>query len=345
MTEMMRAIVKAEQGPGLIEQSVPVPEPEYGQVRIRTSKTSICGTDLHIYKWDDWAQKTIPTPITIGHEFVGVIDKVGEGVHSIYPGQRVSGEGHITCGVCRNCREGKRHFCANTVGLGIQTDGCFAEYFCIPARNVFVLPEDIPDAVAAIMDPFGNAVHTVLSSPVVADDVLITGSGPIGLMAAMVAKVAGARSVTITDINPTRLDLAQEVGVTNALNVAKLPLESFLGQIHVPDGFGVGLEMSGHSGALSSMIQTMRHGGNIALLGIIPDQSGINWTDLIFRSLTLRGIYGRKIFRTWYQMVGLIQGGLDLGHIITHRYAAQDWARGFDTMLEGSCGKVILDWS
>ncbi|MCB1134748.1 MAG: L-threonine 3-dehydrogenase [Chlamydiia bacterium] len=341
----MKAIVKKEAARGLVMTDVPEPTPGIGEVKIRPLITSVCGTDLHIYKWDEWAAQTIRTPQIIGHEFVGVVEEVGPGANGVKVGQRIVGEGHFTCGVCRNCREGNRHLCSKTEGLGVQRPGCFAEHFCLPAENLFPIPDTVPNEVAAIFDPFGNAVHTALEFNPLGEDVLITGAGPIGLMATLVVRHAGARSITVTDVSPHRLEMAKKFGATRLVNVAEQSLESVCGVEGKRDIFGIGLEMSGVASALNSMLRVMRPGGSIALLGILPDGIGICWSDVIFRSLTLRGIYGRKIFKTWYQMSHLIEGGLDLSPVITHRFAADDFESAFQTMLEGRCGKVLLDWT
>lgn len=320
--------------------------PEIGanDVLIRVKKSAICGTDTHIYKWDKWAQKTIPVPMIVGHEYVGVIEKVGSEVRNLKKGQRVSGEGHVVCGHCRNCRAGERHYCRNTKGIGVNIQGSFAEFLSLPAENVFPLPDDIPDEIAAIFDPFGNAVHTALTYDLLGEDVLITGAGPIGIMAGAVCRHAGARHVVITDVNPVRLDLARKMGIEHAIDVSKTNLEHVMKKIGMKEGFDVGLEMSGNADAFRSMIDAMIHGGKIAMLGIPPDEVAIDWSKVIFKSLTIKGIYGRLMFETWYKMSAMIQSGLDISPIITHRFKIADFQKGFDAMLSGNSGKVILDW-
>lgn len=342
---MMKAILKKEPGPGLIWGDVPVPEPAEGEVLIKTLKTAICGTDLHIEKWDAWTEKNVSPPLVIGHEFVGTVAKLGPGVREVEMGQRVIGEGHITCGKCRNCLEGKFHFCNEPIGLGVQRDGCCAEYFTLPAENLFYLPPEISDDVAAIFDPYGNAIHTALSYDLAGEDVLITGLGPIGLMAVMIAKFVGARTVAATDVNAYRLNLAKRLGATEVLNVDRQPLESILGALPLDGGFTVGLEMSGHPKALTSLLGAMRHGGEVALLGILPEETHIDWDDVIFKGLNLRGIYGRKVFETWFKGLHLIQSGLPLAEIITHQYPADSWEMGFNIMRSGESGKVLLNWT
>ncbi len=341
----MRALSKLrpETGLWMTETDVPVPGPN--DLLIRVKKSSICGTDVHIYKWDDWASRTVPTPMVVGHEYVGVVAGMGSEVSGFQIGDRVSGEGHITCGHCRNCRAGRRHLCRNTQGVGVQRPGSFAEYLVLPAFNAFKLPDDISDDLAAIFDPFGNAVHTALKFDLVGEDVLITGAGPIGVMAAAVARHVGARHVVITDVNEYRLDLAREMGVTRAVNVAKEDLWAVAqGELGMTEGFDVGLEMSGSGAAFAQMVKLMNHGGKIALLGIPAGRVDIDWDSVIFKMLTVQGIYGREMFETWYKMVALIQSGLDLTPVITHHFGISDFQQGFDAMLGGQSGKVILDW-
>ncbi len=341
----MRALSKREAAVGLwmTETAVPVPGPNDLLIRVR--KSSICGTDVHIYNWDDWARRTIPVPMVVGHEYVGVVAGMGSEVRGFELGDRVSGEGHVTCGHCRNCRAGRRHLCRNTQGVGVNRPGSFAEYLVLPAFNAFKLPADIPDDLAAIFDPFGNAVHTALSFDLVGEDVLVTGAGPIGVMAAAVARHVGARNVVITDVNDYRLDLARKMGVTRAVNVAREDLWSVAqNELGMTEGFDVGLEMSGSGAAFAQMVDLMNHGGKIALLGIPSGRVDIDWNSVIFKMLTIKGIYGREMFETWYKMVALIQSGLDLTPVITHHYAIDDFQRGFDDMLGGHSGKVILDW-
>ncbi len=341
----MKGLAKLKKEPGIwMVDNAPVPDIGPNDVLIRIKKSAICGTDTHIYKWDKWAQKTIPVPMIVGHEYVGTIEKVGTEIKHLKKGQRVSGEGHVVCGHCRNCRAGKRHYCRNTSGIGVNRQGSFAEFLSLPAENVFPLPDDIPDEIAAIFDPFGNAVHTALTYDLVGEDVLVTGAGPIGIMAAAVCRHAGARHVVITDVNPWRLDLARKMGVEHAIDVSKTKLEDVMKKIGMKEGFDVGLEMSGNAQAFRSMIDAMIHGGNIAMLGIPPDEVAIDWSKIIFKSLTIKGIYGRLMFETWYKMTAMIQSGLDITPIITHRYPINDFQHGFEAMLSGNSGKVILDW-
>ncbi|HJV90876.1 MAG TPA: L-threonine 3-dehydrogenase, partial [Holophagaceae bacterium] len=311
---------------------------------IRIHKTAICGTDVHIYNWDEWSQKTIPVPMVVGHEYFGIVEKVGSEVEAFKPGDRVSGEGHLTCHFCRNCRAGKRHLCRNTVGVGVNRPGSFAEYLVIPAENVYKIPDNIPDELAAIFDPYGNAAHTALSFDLVGEDVLITGAGPIGIMAAAIAKHVGARHVVITDVNDYRLDLAKKMGATAAVNVAKQDLKEVMQNLGMTEGFDVGLEMSGNARAFKQMLETMNHGGKIAMLGIMPGEQAIDWSQVIFKGLVIKGIYGREMFETWYKMVAMLQSGLDLSPIITHRFGIEDFQKGFDAMRSGQSGKVVLDW-
>lgn len=341
----MKSLVKKEPAFGLWMQNSPIPSIGANEVLIKTIKTSICGTDVHIYKWDEWAQKTVPTPMIIGHEFMGEIAEIGSSVVNLKVGQRVSGEGHSVCGTCRNCLIGKKHLCINTKGLGVNRSGCFAEYFVMPAENIFVLPEFIKDEHAAIFDPYGNAVHTALSFELVAQDVLITGAGPIGIMAAAIALKAGARHVVITDVNEYRLNLARSMGVSHAINILNTSLDEVMSNLRISDGFTVGLEMSGHPDGLSTLLNKVSHGGNLALLGILPPGTVIDWDLVIFKMLNLKGIYGREIFSTWFQMVNLIESGLDLSPMITHHFAVDDFQKGFDVMLSGQAGKVILEWA
>lgn len=340
----MKALVKAKAEEGI--WMAEVPEPEYGpnDLLIRINKTAICGTDIHIYNWDDWAQKTIPVPMVVGHEFAGEVVAVGSEVQGFAVGDRVSGEGHVTCGHCRNCRAGQRHLCENTVGVGVNRPGCFAEYLVIPAFNAFKLPDAITDDIAAFLDPFGNATHTALSFDLVGEDVLITGAGPIGVMAAAIAKHAGARYVVITDVNDYRLELAQKMGATRTLNVMHEKLDDVMHELHMTEGFDVGLEMSGVPSAFRDMLRTMRHGGKIALLGIPPADTAIDWNQVIFKGLVIKGIYGREMFETWYKMAAMLQSGLDLTPVLTHHFPVDDFQQGFDIMRSGKSGKVVLNW-
>lgn len=340
----MKAIVKKDKSIGLWMEDVNQPVINDFDVKIKTLKTSICGTDLHIYKWDAWAQKTIPTPMIIGHEFMGEIAEIGKHVKHLKVGDRVCGEGHIVCETCSNCLAGKKHLCLHTVGLGVNRSGCFAEYFAIPASNVFKLPKTISDDQAAIFDPYGNAVHTALSFNLTAEHVLITGAGPIGIMAVAIAKKAGSRSIVITDVNEYRLNLAKQMGATHVVNIQQTSVDEVLKELDIP-GFTVGLEMSGHPNGLNTLLEKVRHGGHLALLGILPPGTVIDWDLVIFKMLTIKGIYGREIFGTWFQMVNLIESGLDLSPIITHHFSALDFQKAFDTMLTGQTGKVILDWT
>ncbi len=342
----MKAIVKQYPKEGLWLQDVPCPKPGPNEVLIKVRKAAICGTDLHIYQWDSWAQKTLKTPLVIGHEFMGEVAELGSAVHSLKVGQRVSGEGHITCGKCRNCRTGTQHLCAHTQGTGIQRHGCFAEFFTLPAENVYPLSDAIDDELGAICDPFGNAVHTALSFDLVGEDILITGAGPIGLMAAAVAKRCGARNVVITDINPHRLQLAKKLGCcTAALDANDLNLKKELHALGINDGIAVGMEMSGSPAALADMLDAMQPNGKVALLGILAPSTKVDWDLIVFKGLHLKGIYGREMFRTWDQMQRLLEGGLDIGGIITHHYPYEEFEKGFAAMATGESGKVILEWS
>ncbi len=341
----MKALVKAKSEPGLWMEDVAKPVCGQNDVLIRVRKTAICGTDMHIYNWDEWAQHTIPVPMTVGHEYVGTIVEVGSNVADFREGDRVSGEGHITCGHCRNCRAGKRHLCRNTSGVGVNRAGAFAEYVAIPASNAYPLPDDVSDDLAAILDPMGNAAHTALSFDLVGEDVLITGAGPIGLMSIPIAKHAGARHVVITDVNDYRLSLAEKLGATRALNVSKSTLPEVMADLKMTEGFDVGLEMSGNPQAFRGMLDAMNHGGKIALLGLQPNDTAIDWSDLIFKSLTLKGVYGREMFETWYKMTALLQSGMDLTPVLTHWFPIDRFEEGFSIMNSGQSGKVILDWS
>ena len=345
MTNMMKALVKSKPEEGLWMERVPVPEPDANDVLIAVKKTSICGTDVHIYNWDGWAQATIPVPMVVGHEFCGEIVDIGSAVTRYRRGQRVSGEGHIVCGACRNCRAGRGHLCRNTLGVGVNRPGAFAEYLTIPEHNVFVIPDDVPDEIAALFDPFGNAVHTALSFDLVGEDVLVTGAGPIGIMGALVAQEVGARKVVITDINPARLDLARRMGVEHVVDASKEDLGAVMARIGMVEGFDVGLEMSGAARAFRDMIDVMNNGGKVAILGIAPAGFEIDWNKVIFKMLTLKGIYGREMFETWYKMTTLVQGRLDLEPLITHRLGVDDFQEGFAVMRSGDAGKVVLDWT
>ncbi len=340
----MKALVKKHKKPGLWMEDVDAPAIGHNDVLIRIKKTAICGTDVHIYNWDAWAQKTIPTPMVVGHEYVGVIEEVGGEVADYQAGDRVTGEGHITCGHCRNCRAGRRHLCRNTQGVGVDRPGCFGEFLSLPAANVFKLPEDISDELAAIFDPFGNATHTALSFDLVGEDVLITGAGPIGIMATAIVRHVGARYVVVTDINETRLELARTMGASLAINPTKDNLDDAMQRLGMTEGFDVGLEMSGNADAFQSLLQAMNHGGRVSILGIFPKPVTIDWSQVIFKGLTLKGIYGREMFETWYKMTTMLQSGLNIAPVITHRMNIDNYEQAFTIMREGNCGKVILDW-
>lgn len=341
----MKALVKSKAQPGLWLEEVPRPTLGINDVLIRVDRTAICGTDVHIYKWDEWASKTIPVPMVVGHEFVGEIVEVGDNVSDFYPGQVVSGEGHVVCGRCRNCLAGRRHLCAYTQGIGVNRPGAFAEYLVLPMTNVWVHAPGIDKDIACIFDPFGNAVHTALSFPVLGEDVLVTGAGPIGIMAAAVVKHAGARYVTITDVNPYRLELALKMGATVALNVGEKRIRQVQKELGMQEGFDVGLEMSGSPAAFREMLENMSHGGKIAMLGIPGKEMAIDWNTVIFSMLTIKGIYGREMYETWYKMTVMLQGGLDLKPIITHRFPYTEFEKAFEVMQSGNSGKVILDWN
>jgi threonine 3-dehydrogenase len=345
MAERMKALVKAKPEPGIWMDEVPVPEPGPTEVLIKVRKTAICGTDVHIYNWDDWSKATIPVPMTIGHEFAGEIVAVGEEVEDFALGDRVSGEGHIVCGHCRNCRAGREHLCRDTKGVGVNRPGAFAEYLVIPEHNAYKLPDDLPDEIGAILDPFGNAAHTALSFDLVGEDVLITGAGPIGIMAGAIAKKIGARHIVITDINPYRLKLAGELGLPHTVNVAERSLRDVMAELEMKEGFDVGLEMSGSPKALGDMIETMIHGGKVALLGIPTEDVTLDLNKVIFKGLTMKGIYGREMFETWYKMIALLQEGLDLSPLVTHRLSVERFQEGFEVMRSGKSGKVVLDWT
>ena len=341
----MKALVKATAGPGLEMMDVPMPEVGPMDVLIKIKKTSICGTDVHIWKWDAWAQRAIPVPMHVGHEFCGVVESVGSGVTDIVPGELVSGEGHIVCGRCRNCLAGRRHLCPKTLGVGVNRPGAFAEYLSIPYRNVYKVDPSIPEDVISCFDPLGNAVHTALSWDLVAEDVLITGAGPIGCMAAAVCRFAGARHVVVTDVNPWRLELAKKLGATRTVNVAEESLGDAMKSLGMKEGFDVALEMSGHPSGLNDILNHTSNGAKVSLLGIFPDKVAIDWDKVIFKGLILKGIYGREMFETWYKMSSMIRAGLDISPVITHRFPVADFKKGFETMMSGQSGKVVLDWS
>lgn len=340
----MKALVKSKAERGIWLEDIDVPKPGHNDVLIKIARTAICGTDIHIYQWDDWASKTIPVPLAVGHEFSGEVVECGSEVKGFDIGDRVSAEGHITCGVCRNCRAGRRHLCINTVGVGVDRPGAFAEYLCVPAFNVFKLPDVITDDMAAILDPLGNATHTALSFDLVGEDVLITGAGPIGIMAVAIARYAGARHIVITDVNDYRLALAKKMGASVALNVTNGSLDDTMAELGMEEGFDIGMEMSGNPSAFRDMLRTIHHGGRVALLGIPPGETAINWNDVIFKGLILKGIYGREMFETWYKMASMLQSGLDISPIITHHFDVADYEQAFQLMESGQSGKVILNW-
>ena len=342
---LMWALVKEKPQEGLWLKRVPVPEVGPNDVKIKIRKTAICGTDVHIYQWNDWAQHTIPIGLTAGHEYVGEVVEVGNGVRGFKPGYLVSGEGHITCGKCRNCLEGHKENCKDAKGVGVNRNGAFAEYLVIPSSNVWPCNPNIPEEMYAIFDPFGNATHTALSYDMLGEDVLITGAGPIGIMAAAIAKFSGARHVVVTDLNPYRLDLAKKLGATRTVNLKEEKLADVMKEIGMTEGFDVGLEMSGSQPGLSDMIHNMKHGGKIALLGLQSTNCTVDLETVIFNGLNIRGIYGRKVWDTWYKMSTMLQAGLDISEIITHRFDIKDYAKGFEAMISGQSGKVILDWA
>ncbi len=341
----MRALVKASREPGIWMQDVPTPQPGPNDVLIKVRKAAICGTDIHIFNWDEWSQKTLSVPLVIGHEFTGEVAAVGTEVRGFKEGDRVSAEGHITCGHCRNCRAGKRHLCRNTVGIGIHRPGAFADYVVVPAFNVFRLPATVPDEIAAFFDPLGNAVHTALSFDLVGEDVLITGAGPIGCMAAAIARHVGARHVVVTDVNDYRLELARKMGASRAINVKHVSISDTMRELGMTEGFDVGMEMSGNGEALRSMLQAMNHGGRVAILGIPPSEVSIDWSHVIFKGLILKGIYGREMFETWYKMTAMLTSGLDVSPVLTHRFPAAKYEEAFAVMKSGQSGKVVLDWA
>jgi len=340
----MTALVKVSPEKGLIMQQVPMPAPEANEVLIKISKTSICGTDVHIYNWDEWAQKNIKTPLVVGHEFVGTIAGLGANISGFKIGERVSGEGHIVCGTCRNCLAGRRHFCPKTVSVGVNRNGCFAQYLCIPVENVWRASDDISDDVLSCFDPLGNAAHTALSFDLIGEDVLITGAGPIGLMATAICRHVGARYVVVSDVNPYRLELASRMGADRVVNIKEQSIDEAMRSLNMKEGFDVGLEMSGSSAAFSDMINHMFNSGRIAMLGFLPSDTKINWNKVIMSGLTLKGIYGREMYGTWYKMTAMLQSGLNIDPVITHRFDARDFEKGFDAMNSGHSGKVVLDW-
>ncbi len=342
----MKALVKSQRRPGIwLVEDAPAPEVGVHDVLIRIRKTAICGTDVHIYNWDAWSQKTIPVPMVIGHEYFGVVERVGAEVEAFKPGDRVSGEGHVTCGFCRNCRAGRRHLCRHAIGVGVNRPGAFAELLVIPAENAYRIPDDVPDEIAAIFDPYGNAAHTALSFDLVGEDVLVTGAGPIGVMAAAIARHVGARNVVVTDVNDYRLALAKRMGATRTVHVPNEDLRRVMEEIGMTEGFDVGLEMSGNGPAFRQMLDVMNHGGRIALLGIMPGPEAVDWNQVVFKGLFLKGIYGREMFETWYKMVAMLQSGLDVSPVVTHRFPIARFQEAFDVMRSGQSGKVVLDWS
>jgi threonine 3-dehydrogenase len=341
----MKALVKARAEPGIWMQDIPEPKVGHNDVLIKVHRSAICGTDMHIYNWDAWAQKSVPVPMAVGHEYSGEIVEIGSEVYGFKVGDRVSGEGHITCGHCRNCRAGRRHLCRNTSGVGVNRPGAFAEYLKIPAANVFALPAAIDDEIASILDPLGNATHTALAFDLVGEDVLITGAGPIGIMAVAIARHCGARHVVITDVNDYRLQLAAKMGASRALNVGRASLDDAIRELGMEEGFDVGFEMSGNPSAFREMLRTMNHGGRISMLGIPAGDTAIDWNQVIFKGLVIKGIYGREMFETWYKMASMLQSGLDVRPVITHRLGIRDYLEGFQIMNSGKSGKVTLDWA
>jgi threonine 3-dehydrogenase len=341
----MKSLVKAKSERGLWREETPRPEYGPNDVLIKVKKAAICGTDLHIYNWDKWAARTIPVPMVVGHEYLGVIEAVGRDVTALKVGQRVSGEGHIVCGFCRNCRAGRGHLCRNTLGVGVNRPGAFADYVAIPASNAYLIPDSIPDEIAAILDPLGNAVHTALSFDLVGEDVLITGAGPIGLMAIAICRHVGARNIVITDVNDYRLALATKMGATRAVRADRQTLRAVMDELDMHEGFDVGLEMSGNPRALRDMIGSMNNGAKVALLGILADEAAIDWNEIIFKGLTLKGIYGREMYETWYKMLAMLQSGLDVTDVITHRLPMADYEKGFAALNAGQACKVVLDFN
>ncbi|HZA52409.1 MAG TPA: L-threonine 3-dehydrogenase [Myxococcaceae bacterium] len=341
----MKALVKAEAAPGLSMRDVPRPEIGPTDVLIKVRKAAVCGTDIHIFNWDEWSRKNVKIPTTLGHEFMGELAELGSEVTGFQVGDRVSAEGHITCGHCRNCRAGKRHLCRNTVGIGIHRNGAFADYVAVPAVNVFKVPKSVPDEIAAFFDPLGNAVHTALSFDLTGEDVLITGAGPIGCMAAAIARHVGARFVVVTDLNDYRLELARKLGATRTINVERATLLDTMNELGMTEGFDVGMEMSGSGSALRQMLERMNHGGRVAILGIPSGEVSIDWSQVIFKGLILKGIYGREMFETWYKMASMLTSGLDVSPVLTHRFPADRYLDAFEAMKTGRSGKVVLDWA
>lgn len=340
----MKALVKSKPEKGIWLTDVPEPQLGHNDVLVKIKKTAICGTDIHIYNWDEWAQQNIPVPLITGHEFVGEVIEIGPDVEGFQLHDRVSGEGHIACGFCRNCRAGRRHVCRKNVSIGVTHNGCFAEYMVIPAVNAYPIPKDINDSIASILDPFGNATHTALSFDLVGEDVLITGAGPVGIMAVAVAKHAGARHIVITDVNEYRLDLAKKMGATLALNIQKKSLKDAMHELNMREGFDVGLEMSGNPTAFHDMLVHMNHAGKVALLGFLPKDTQIDWNQIIMKGLMVKGIYGREMFETWYKMISMLQSGLNISPVITHEFHINEYEKAFETMLSGKSGKVVMNW-
>ncbi|MBB71171.1 MAG: L-threonine 3-dehydrogenase [Legionellales bacterium] len=340
----MKALSKLKPEPGIWMTDVPEPKCGPNDLLIKINKTAICGTDVHIYNWDEWAQQAIPTPMIIGHEFAGEVVEVGSEVKGYKVGDRVSGEGHLTCGHCRNCRAGKCHLCRNTISVGCQRPGCFAEYLSLPASNAFKIPDGISDDEAAILDPFGNATHCALSFDMVGEDVLITGAGPVGLMAIPIAQFVGARNVVITDLNEERLALARQLGATRAVNIQETRIRDVMKELDIVEGFDVALEMSGSPHALDTILRNINNGGNVVLLGLLPESAGINWTNVIFKGVTLKGIFGREMYETWYKMATMLKSGVDIKPVITDHFAVDDYQQAFDRMRSGNSGKVIMEW-
>ena len=341
---MMHVLAKSKPEPGLWLEQRPIPVPGYGEILIKVRKTAICGTDLHIYQWDSWAQQTVPVPLVVGHEFMGQVTGYGDGVSEFNLGDRVAGEGHITCGHCRNCRGGRRVLCRNTQGIGVNCPGAFAEYVVMPAKNVIRLPDDISDDQAAILDPYGNAVHSSLEFNIIGEDVLITGAGPVGMMSAAIARHVGARHIVISDINDYRLRLAEQMGATHAINPSNTDIKAVMADLGMTEGFDIGLEMSGNPHAFQSMLSTMNHGGRIAFLGIPSERFAIDWSEVVFKSLTIKGIYGRRLFDTWYTGISMLQSSLNITPVITGCYSYRQYEQAFADMLAGNSGKVLLDW-
>ncbi len=341
----MKALIKREPAKGLHLEDKPIPSCGTNEVLIKVHKAAICGTDLHIYKWDEWAQSVVTPPLTLGHEFVGEICELGSGVENHKIGDRVSVEGHLTCGTCRNCRAGKRHLCVNTLGIGVHSDGGFAEYVAVPESNLWPIHEDIPDEIAAFLDPLGNATHCALSFDMVGEDVLITGAGPIGMLATGICRFVGARHIVVTDIDDSRLEIARQMGASRAINVNHTSIEETIRELNMSNGFDIGIEVSGNPHAFGDMLKNMYQGGKITLLGFLPNSTQINWNDVILKSLTLKGIYGREMYETWYKMTQLLRSGLDVRPVLTHQFDIDDFQEAFETVASGSCGKVVLNIS